>query len=35
MSAIIPTRDMYNQITKSADYGIQGYHVEKIYIDPL
>jgi hypothetical protein len=26
---------MFNQTNKTADYGIPGYHVEKIYFDPL
>ncbi len=35
MSSSFDTRSMYNQINRSADYGIAGYHVEKVYADPL
>ncbi len=35
MSSSFDTRSMYNQINRSADYGIGGYHIEKVYVDPL
>lgn len=35
MNANINIHDMYDQVNKSADCGIQGYHVEKVYCDPL
>lgn len=35
MSVNISVPDMYSQVTKSGDTGIQGYHVQKVYCDPL
>lgn len=30
---MLPIRDMFNQASRSIPYGIEGYHVEKKYVE--